>query len=48
MKAAVSREFGAQAMISARLAELGLSLPPAPQPVGAYRAAVVRGGLGLV
>jgi enamine deaminase RidA (YjgF/YER057c/UK114 family) len=35
-------------MIAARLAELGLSLPPAPQPVGAYRAAVVRGGLGLV
>jgi enamine deaminase RidA (YjgF/YER057c/UK114 family) len=35
-------------MIAARLEKLGLSLPPAPLPVGAYRAAVVRGGIGMV
>lgn len=35
-------------MIAARLKELGLSLPPAPQPVGAYRATVVRGSVGMV
>lgn len=35
-------------MIEARLQGLGLSLPQAPQPVGAYRAAVVRGNIGMV
>jgi enamine deaminase RidA (YjgF/YER057c/UK114 family) len=35
-------------MIRARLAKLGLNLPAAPEPVGAYQAAVVRDGLGMV
>ncbi len=35
-------------MIAARLEELRLSLPQVPQPVGAYRAAVIRGGIGMV
>ena len=33
-------------MVEERLAALGLTLPPAPSPVGNYKAGIIRGSIG--